>query len=139
MRDLEELLMEKRAFGAVLFDADMYDRYGAARDTEENRAAMEAKASRAEKDHARAVREITSIVTRIRREDPAEIARWANLHVAYLQSLALGDSVAAYVRDKECKAWDEVARGERTFVEENFYYLKIDRERYAAVFGTDPP
>ncbi len=135
LRDLEDLLMEKRKIGAVLFDADCYDRWGAAHDTEENRAAMEAKASRAEKDHARVVRVITSIAERIRREDPAEIARWANLHVAYLRSLVLEDSTASYVRDEECKAWDEVARAGRPFVDENFYYLKIDSERYEAMFG----
>jgi putative acetyltransferase len=124
LRDLEDLLMEKRKLGEILFEADCYDRWGAARDTEEHRAAMEAKAARAEKDHARVVRELTSIAERIRREDPAEIARWANVHAAHLRTLVLDDSTAAYVRDEECKAWDAVARGERVFVEENVYYLK---------------
>jgi ribosomal protein S18 acetylase RimI-like enzyme len=139
LSDLERRLFVLRGALEILLDFDMYDRYGAQHDSEEGRAEHAAVATRASHDHERVTRELSDLVARIRLEDTTKIARWAELHVAYLRSLPfVADSTEAFVRDEECAAWSAVARGEQAFVKENVFYVKIDPARYAKIFGFEP-
>jgi hypothetical protein len=147
LRALEAALLRKRRAGEILLDADAYDRWGAANDTPENRARMEAQAAAAEAGRSAAVAELESRVRDLRRDAPGVVARWADLHDEYLRRFieSLGtppentfESTAKYVAAEERDAWRAVERGEKPFVDENVYYVKIDPARYAAVFGFDP-
>ena len=147
LRALEAALLRKRRAGEILLDADGYDRWGAANDTPENRARMEAQAAAAEVERRAAVADLESRVEELRRDAPDVVARWADLHDEYLRRFieSLGtppessfESTAKYVASEERDAWRAVKRGEKAFVDENVYYVNIDPARYTAVFGFDP-
>ncbi len=147
IRALETLLARKRRLGGQLLSFDGYDRWGAQHDTPENRAKMEAEAASAQAEHAAVVKELGELVARVRKEDAAAIDHWADLHCELLRAFeatcAGADesshaSTGAFVAKEEIEAWAAVKRGEKAFVEENVYYVAIDRERYVAAFGIEP-
>lgn len=147
VRALESLLARKRRLGRELLSFDGYDRWGAQHDTPEHRAEMEADAARAQREHGEAVAQLGALVARLRETNPGAIERWAELHCELLRAFAAScagadesshASTGAFVAREEIDGWEAVKRGEKTFVDENVYYVAIDRERYRAAFGIDP-
>ena len=143
LRALETLLARKRRLGSELLSFDGYDRWGAQHDTPENRAKMEADAARSGTEHAAVVAELGALVARLRSEDPAAIERWADLHCELLRAFVATcagaaasshEAIGAMVANEEIEGWAAVKRGEKPFVEENLYYVTVDRARYAAAF-----
>jgi hypothetical protein len=135
---LERLLARKRQAGRELLDMDAYERWGAQHDSDEGRAQRAADAARSQTEYSLAVTELTALVERSRRE---AIDRWAELHRQLLQQIidAPGaDSTAVFVAKEEQEGWQAVQRGEKAFVDENVFYIQLDRERYAALFGIAP-
>src|SRR5262245_53338551 len=143
VRALEALLAQKRRAGAELLSFDAWDRWGSQHATPEERASMEEAASRAHAERASATQELTVLVERLRREAPSAIAEWADAHDRFLGEFIerrRGDekaSTAVFVAEGERGEWAAVKRGEKPFVEENVYYVTIDRERYLAIFGVE--
>jgi hypothetical protein len=138
---LERLLARKRQAGRELLDMDAYERWGAQHDTDEGRAQRAADAARSQTEYSVAVAELTALVERLRREQSATIDRWVELHRQLLQQIidAPGaDSTAVFVAKEEEEGWQAVQRGEKPFVDENVFYIHVDRERYAALFGIAP-
>jgi hypothetical protein len=144
VRALETLLAKKRRAGVELLSFDGWDRWGRQHATPEVCARMEEDASRAQAERAAATHELTLLVERLRREAPGVIAEWADAHDRFLSELIAswrGDesrSTAVFVAEGERAEWAAVERGEKPFVEENVYYVTIDRERYFAIFGVEP-
>jgi hypothetical protein len=138
LRQLEACLLRKRRIGEKLFDMDAYEHWGASRDTPEGREKMHAEDTRLLAAHEQVVSELTALAERVRKDEPAVFARWTELHIAYLRGVE-GKDAAELVAKEERDAWAAVARGEKPFVEENVYYIKIDPVRYEAVFGFAPP
>lgn len=146
LRELETLLAQKRRLGGALLSFDGYDRWGAQHDTPENRARVETDAAHAQAEHVAVVEQLVALVARLRTEDPAAIERWADLHcellrafVATCEGAEQGSSAAvgAFVANEEMAGWGAVKRGEKAFVEENGFYVSVDRARYAAAFGVE--
>ena len=137
---LESLLARKRVAGAVLLDHDMWDRYGSQHAASEEAAERTARAATAEREHAATVHKLEALVEKLRATNPAAISAWAAAHeqllVAFLA--ATTDDTARLVATGEQAAWAEVARGERAFVDENYFYIKFDRALYRELFGFDP-
>ncbi len=147
VRALEALLARKRRLGGELLSFDGYDRWGAQHDTPENRAKAEADAARARTEYDAIVKQLGELVVGLRTQDPRAIERWADLHCELLRAFeatcAGADesshaSTGAFVAKEEIEGWTAVKRGEKAFVDENVYYVAIDRERYVAAFGFEP-
>lgn len=140
LRTLETLLAQKRRADAVLLDMECYDRWGAAHDTPENRAVMAERAQRAGRDRQDAVAALTALVTKLRVDRPDVVARWADLHAELLRRFIehASGSTARFVANQERDAWAQVKRGDLPFVQENVYYVKIDRDAYVGLFGVEP-
>jgi hypothetical protein len=147
LRALETLLAQKRRLGGELLSFDGYDRWGAQHDTPEHRAEMEADAARIGREYAAVVERLGALVARLRTEDPTAIERWADLHCELLRAFVTTcaraeatshESTGAMVASDEIEGWAAVKRGDKPFVEENVYYVSVDRARYVAAFGIEP-
>jgi hypothetical protein len=148
VRALETLLARKRRSGNVLLNIDMWDRWGSAHASAEERARYGAEADAAHRERSEAVQGLDALVARLRVEAPDAIVAWADAHDAFLAAFVAGlpdggapgstASTARFVAEQERAAWAEVRRGERAWVDENVYYVSIDPDRYRAAFGIDP-
>jgi hypothetical protein len=147
VRALETLLARRRSASSELLSMDGYDRWGAATDTPENRARMEASAARASVEHREVTAELAALVERLRLEAPASIERWADAHDAFLAGFieacagaepSSHAAVGEHVARRERAEWAAVKQGEKAFVDENVYYISRERERYLALFGVEP-
>jgi hypothetical protein len=146
VRELETLLARKRRSGSVLLNIDMWDRWGSAQASDEERARYAAEADAALRERSAAVQGLDSLVARLRVEAPDAIVAWADAHDAFLAAFIEGcpdapgshASTARFVAAQERVAWAEVRRGERAWVDENVYFIAIDPDRYRALFGIDP-
>lgn len=137
---LETLLRTIRRAGAIMLDMEMFDRYGRAMASPEEVRQRDTDAARAIEDHRLATAELSALVERTRREAPEVLAAWADAHAALLTAFLAHatDATALHVARQELGQWAEVRAGTRGFVEENVYYIAIDRERYRALFGIEP-
>ena len=133
---LELLLARKRDARAVLFEHDMWDRYGSQHASSEEIAERKARADTAEREHAAMISKLEALVENLRVTNPAAIAAWAAAHDRLLVAvLAIPtDDTARFVATAERTAWAEVARGERAFVDENVFYIKLDPALYRESF-----
>ncbi len=144
IRELETLLARIRNAGQGLLDMDMWDRWGSAHASAEERARRETDAANASSRKQAAQAELTALVTHLRAVEPAEIVAWADAHETFLVAFIAGCGQASdkaterFVAEGERTAWAAVRAGTLSFVEENFYYVTIERERYRACFGIDP-
>lgn len=145
IRELETLLGKIRIAGGILLNYDMWERWGAAHASPEERAKMDAEFSVASRDHGAAKIALETLVIATRADAPAELATWAELHdlclAAFLDDCtARGESegTAAFVARGERAQWAEVRAGARSFVDENHYYVTMNAERYRRLFGLDP-
>lgn len=140
VRALETLLARLRRSAGVSLNADMWERWGAAHASDEEKARVAADAEAATRDRSEAARGLDALVARLRVEAPDAVAAWADAHDALLAAFLAGcaDSTGRFVAEKERAAWAEVRRGERAWVEENVFYVSIDPVRYRALFGIDP-
>lgn len=147
MRALETLLVRKRRSGSALLNIDMWDRWGSAHASDEERARYAAEADAAQRERSAAVQGLDALVARLRVEAPDAIVAWADAHDAFLAAFIEGcaegapgssASTARFVAEQERAAWAEVRSGARAWVDENVYYVSIDPDRYRAVFGIDP-
>jgi thioesterase domain-containing protein len=138
--ELEALLVQlKNARGGGL-EQEMWERYG------EPHASDEEKAERAREVEARrqiladVPPKLAQLVERTRGEAPAEIEAWCDAHVAYLTAFRAetDDDVRRGVADDELAAWADVRAGKIAYVEENAYYITLNRERYLELFGVAP-
>ncbi len=145
MRELEKLLAKIRNAGMIQLNYDMWERWGSAHASPEQRATMDAALAEASRDRLGAKTALEALAAATRSEAPAEIATWAAAHEAYLAAF-LEDCVtrgeasgtAALVATRERAEWAEVRAGTRAFVDENLHYVKDDAERYRRLFGIDP-
>lgn len=147
VQELEALLKTIRDAGSVLLNIDMWDRWGSQHASEEEKAQYNADGGAAIATKATAQRDLEALVTRTRAEAPAEVATWADLHVQFLDAFiadtdkegkdARADT-AIFVAKGERDEWAKVKAGELAFVDENVFYISIDRDRYRALFGIDP-
>jgi hypothetical protein len=137
---LESLLARKREAGAVLLEHDMWDRYGSQHATSEEIAERTARAETAQREHAATIHKVEALVEKLRGTNPGAITAWAVAHEQLLAAFlaTTTDDTARFVATGERAAWAEVARGERSFVDENYFYIKFDPARYRELFGFDP-
>jgi hypothetical protein len=145
MRELETLLAQLRNAGMVQLSYDMWDHWGSAHASPEQRATMEADLAAASQARTAANTVLEALVAATRADAPAEIAAWADAHDAYLAAflddcVARGESdgTAASVATRERAAWAEVRAGTRAVVDEDLYYVTMNAERYRRLFGIDP-
>jgi hypothetical protein len=144
VRALESILARKRRAGVDLLSFDGWDRWGRQSASPEQQTEMEAEATRATGERTRAVEELTALVDRLRRDAPDAIAEWADAHERFLREFIdarRGDesqSTAVFVAEGEIAEWAAVKRGDKPFVEENVFYVTIDRQRYEELFGVSP-
>lgn len=144
VRALETLLARIRRSGGVLLNVDMWDRWGAANASDEEKARFTAEALAAQRDRGEAEQGLEALVARLRAEAPDAIVAWADAHDAFLAAFIAGSpegshaSTARFVAEQERAAWAEVRSGKRAWVAENVYYVTIDPGRYRALFGVDP-
>lgn len=145
VRELETLLARIRNAGMIQLDFDMWDRWGSAHASPEERARRDADLANASQDQAAAKAALEALVVATRVDAPDEIAAWADAHVEYLTAFLAdraergeADSTAAFVATEERDAWAEVRAGTRLFVDENVYYVTMHAERYGRLFGIDP-
>jgi len=147
VRALETLLARKRHASEIILKMDMYDHRGGLPADGPTRARLAAEEAQANVERSTSLKDLTALVERLRRERPEAIARWADAHddllAAFLAArpgAARGSlaSTAASVANEERRAWAAVKRGEQAYVDENTYYVAVDRARYVALFGIDP-
>ncbi|MBA2538095.1 MAG: hypothetical protein H0V17_00545 [Deltaproteobacteria bacterium] len=141
VRALETLLARIRVRNAGLLDFDMWDRWGRQHASDQEIAERSENAQLATADRATATRELEALVTKLRVEQPGAVAAWADAHVAFLAAFrakAYDNLTEIFVADQEQQAWEQVKQGEKLFVEENGFYITIDRELYRSLFGIDP-
>ena len=140
---LETLLAQKRRTAAELLYFDAYDRWGAQHDSAEGRADVERHTEAAMAERAAVVAALESLVAEMRRDRSALLTRWSQAHDALLarfvercqRNSEADTSTAVFVANEERAQWSRVARGELPFVDENSYYVHIDPEDYASIFG----
>lgn len=147
VRQLERLLAQLRADGAGLLEQDAWDRWGSHHASDAERAER-AERERALVEHrATTQRELEALVAKLRETAPAAIAAWADAHDTLLADFLARtgavdpDSSAAtavFVANQEREGWRAVARGERAFVDENTFFVSIDRALYQRLFELDP-
>lgn len=144
VRELERLLKTIRDAGSVLLNIDMWDRWGSQHASEEEKAQYAADGSAALSARERARQDLEKLVNRTRAEAPAEIEAWCDAHDKFL-ALFLDDcakegkdDTAVFVAKEEREKWAQVRAGTLAFVDENVYYIPIDRDRYRELFGIDP-
>lgn len=142
-RQLETLLARIRNAGSIQLNYDMWDRHGAAHASAEERATMGSGFAEANRDQAQAKTALTALVATMRDSAPSELASWVQAHDAYLagfleDSSNAPDRTAVFVATNERKEWAEVLAGTRAFVDENAFYVTLNRERYRRLFGIDP-
>lgn len=132
---LERLLVRRKALGEVLLSLDAYDRWGNGCDP-----AFEQEAQQAVPEHAEVTRQLTALAEQTRAAQPEVMRRWGQAHVALLTAyLATAtDGTAAFVAKEEREQWEQVAAGERLYVEENTYYVHPDPADHLRIFGTPP-
>lgn len=144
VRALETLLARIRRAGGVLLNVDMWDRWGSANASDEEKARVAADSLAAQRERSEAEQALAALVARLRVEAPDALVAWADAHDAFLAAFIEGcpegshASTARFVAGKEREAWAEVRSGKRAWVEENVFYVTIDRDRYRALFGIDP-
>lgn len=135
---LERLLVRRYELSRILLDTDAFDRWGQKDSPEAERIYAEGDRARVEYD------DLTSRLTALSQEtwarDPALVRAWAEAHVDLLERFIAAhpdasDSTSRFVANEELVAWREVAAGTRPFVDENCYYVHVDRARHAEHFG----
>lgn len=144
LRELEAWLARIRNAGMVQLNYDMWDRYGSAHATPEERASWDADFAAASNVRTAARTALEALVAAMRAEAPAEITAWADAHDAYLAAF-LGECeaneaerTAIFVATNERAEWADVRAGTRAFVNENVYFVRMNVERYRRLFGIDP-
>ena len=102
---------------------------------------MAAAAASARQEHQEVTRTLAGLVESTRTTDPSAVVAWASAHIDLLERFikACGpDDVAktaVFVANKEITDWRKVIDGTVAFVDENVFYVSVDRTRYAAWFG----
>ena len=146
VQELETLLKTIRDAGSVMLNIDMWDRWGSQHASEEEKAQYNADGAAALSTKANAQTELEALVKRTRAEAPAEIAAWCDLHDQFLAAFIADTAkeanderadTAVFVAKGEREAWAKVKAGELAFVDENVFYVSIDRARYRELFGID--
>ena len=138
---LERLLLRRHTLGNILLNVDMFDRWGPKSGPE--RDAMMADGEGAQREHEEVTRGLAALSTETWLRDREVGRAWAGAHTDLLEHfiaglIASGDAsrdTALYVARQELAAWAEVASGARPYVEENVYYVQVDRARHAEHFG----
>jgi hypothetical protein len=136
---LERLSLQRRSLSSTLLNADAFDRWGPREGPE--RDAMAAAAASAEQEHQKVTRTLAGLVESTRTTDPSAVVAWASAHIDLLERFikACGpDDVAktaVFVANEEITDWRKVIDGTVAFVDENVFYVSVDRTRYAAWFG----
>jgi len=139
------LLARIRNAGRVLLNADAWDRWGRNGSSEEEAARVDAEATEASRNKNEATQRLIALVAETRQAASRELDAWVAAHDAYLAAFldecaTRGEAkgTAAFVANEERTAWAEVKAGSKPFVDENFYYVTMNVDRYRALFGIDP-
>lgn len=134
VRRLEAILAKLREANAFLLDQDMWDRWGRQHASDQE---IDERATRERlliDQRVAALRDLTALVGA---SSPETISQWAEAHdrllAKFIESSA--DSTALHVAREEREGWQAVKRGEQPFVEGNTFYVQLDRELYAELFG----
>ncbi len=142
--DLEKIKLEIRRTGGVLLGLDMEDRWGAkdaesARKREEDFARFD--------EQLRTLRaELAKKIDYCRKNDATVLDMWAKAHIELLEAFIAhkereGDfekyRTSLYVARKEIDEWQAFARGEIDDVDQNYFYVSYDKERFKALFGIE--
>lgn len=145
VRQLEILLARRRRLGGRLLEADTFDQRGPREGPD--RDAMMARADQDEAEHLAVSKELEALVARLRREAPEAVRRWAEAHLTLLAEFiqqregapdGSHDSIAISVAHREQEGWAEVWHFMRLYVDENFYYVRLDPARYRELLGLPP-
>ncbi len=129
------MLLEIHALGSELLSMDMYDRWGHGADPEMNKKMAEGGKMQVDRDRIRA--DLVCLVTRFRIEDPSAVVLWAESHdrllAKFLETAA--DTTARYVANEERAGWKAVRDGSASVVDENTFYVQVDRALHRELFG----
>lgn len=137
--ELEALMVQLRHARGGNLENEMWERYGEQFASEQEKAERAAEATARARVFAEVPPRLTALVERTRRDAPAEIDAWCDAHTAYLTAFRAetDDDVRRGVADDELAAWAEVRAGTRAYVDENAYYITLNRERYRELFNID--
>ncbi len=138
-RELERLMVRRRALCSQLLSLDSYDRWGNPDD--EQREELQKEMGKAIGDEAAVRVELDAAVARLRIEYPEDVIAWATAHVGLLEhymKLHGEKTTEHFVAKREHAEWNEVIVGARAFVEESVTYVRQDRDLYREIFGFDP-
>ena len=132
--ELQQLLHRRRHQSGASLSMEMYERWGPRDKASQRKNAEEAARVAAE---ARAVEaELVERVRELRADDPDAVVAWARAHQDLLRRFldSTEDQTARYVANEELEHWQQVVDGTRDWVRGNTFYVRYDRERYAALF-----
>jgi hypothetical protein len=134
-------MLRRRELSRELLNLDAYEKWGAPRDTEENRRKMSAHDEAIQRAYRELTLEIETLVGRTWQEAPAAIEAWADAHITllteFIAAMGGGDDKRTErgVADKERTEWPKVRKGTRWFVCENVHYVHVDPERRHELLG----
>jgi len=133
-RALERLTVRIQTLGRELLSLEMYERWGGGRDEAMNRAVA---SSTAAGDRIEAQTALAALVEQCRREDPDAIAYWSDAHDQLLARFLdeTTDATATFVARGERDAWRALKTG-GPLVDENTFYVQVDRALHEHLFGT---
>lgn len=130
---LERLLRRRRELGNNLLNIDMQERWGSdAQKAEARRDGLKLGAEAREVDA-----ELEALAAATWRAEPDATRAWAAAHVTLLDRFLAetDDDVGRNVATEERGQWQEVARGERSCVRGNVFYVRFDPALYEELFG----
>lgn len=132
-----------RQAASALLGADMWSQWGSRDATDEEWREHEAAVAGFRADHAAAAEGLAALVTALRASSPESVEAWAEAHRQLLDAFIAecGDdeaqATAVFVAREEWDGWGRVRDGEIPYVDENSFYVAVDRDQYRAVFGID--
>lgn len=138
---MERLLLRRRELSSQLLGLDAFERWGpkSGPEYEETMRTLDA----ADAAHRKVTAELEALSARTRAAEPAALQAWAEAKIALLEAFIAATpgeaaSTCRHVAKEEIAGWRQVAAGERAFVDENTFYVQVDRDQHAALFGQQP-
>ncbi len=146
MSVLERWLSQIRIANAFLLDQDTWERWGRTHASEHEIDERMARERQMIDQRDNATRELKALVATLRASSPDEITAWADAHdellAGFIERYAKLDpssaATAVEVAKQEREEWQAVKRGEKELVDENTFFITIDRDHYKRLFGIDP-
>ena len=136
-RELERMLVRRRAIDRELLTLDAFSRWGPKDEGEQ--AEARANGDRLAAEERAIDAELEARVKQLRAEHPEAVEAWASAHQRlldhFLDGLTDAQPTERSVAEKERAAWRRVAGGKKAFVDQNTYFVRYDEALFEALFG----